>query len=81
VKRILVGVVVAGLAAGGVVALAARGGAARADVVTARASYEAAQASLAVKQVDLDRAREDLRYVYIYAPIDGTVVQRNVDVG
>ena len=63
------------------VALDSTGLAARADVVAARAAYEAAQASLTTAEVNLDRARESLRYVYIYAPIEGTVVQRNVDVG
>jgi HlyD family secretion protein len=62
-------------------ALDSTGLAARADVVAARTAYEAAQASLTTAEVDLDRARESLRYVYIYAPIEGTVVQRNVDVG
>jgi HlyD family secretion protein len=32
-------------------------------------------------QVALDRARKNLGYTEIYAPIDGVVVQRNVDVG
>ena len=63
------------------VALDSTGLAARADVVAARAAYEAAQASLTTAEVNLDRARESLRYVYIYEPIEGTVVQRNVDVG
>ena len=32
-------------------------------------------------QVALDRARQNLSYTKIYAPIDGVVVERNVDVG
>ena len=32
-------------------------------------------------QVALDRARKNLSYTEIYAPIDGVVVERNVDVG
>ncbi|MEO8620193.1 MAG: efflux RND transporter periplasmic adaptor subunit [bacterium] len=32
-------------------------------------------------QVTLDRARQNLSYTNIYAPIDGVVVERNVDVG
>jgi HlyD family secretion protein len=32
-------------------------------------------------QVALDRARQNLAYTNIYAPIDGSVVERNVDVG
>ena len=54
---------------------------ARGDYVAAQAANEAAQAALTSAEVNLEKARESLRYVYIYAPIDGTVVQRNVDVG
>ena len=32
-------------------------------------------------QVTLERARQNLAYTNIYAPIDGVVVERNVDVG
>ena len=32
-------------------------------------------------QVALDRARQNLSYTEIHAPIDGVVVERNVDVG
>lgn len=32
-------------------------------------------------RVNLDRARQNLAYTSIYAPIDGVVVERNVDVG
>jgi HlyD family secretion protein len=62
-------------------ALEAAGLMARADYVAARTAYETAQASLISAEVSLARARESLRYVYIYAPIAGTVIQRNVDVG
>jgi HlyD family secretion protein len=54
---------------------------ARTDYVAARTAYETAQAGLVSAHVSLERARESLRYVYIYAPIEGTVIQRNVDVG
>ncbi|MFN8582828.1 MAG: efflux RND transporter periplasmic adaptor subunit [Gemmatimonadaceae bacterium] len=40
-----------------------------------------AQANLKSAQVNLDRARRNLAYTSIYAPIDGIVVERNVDVG
>ncbi len=40
-----------------------------------------AQASVKSAQVTLDRARQNLAYTSIYAPIDGIVVERNVDVG
>ncbi|MEX0909309.1 MAG: efflux RND transporter periplasmic adaptor subunit, partial [Gemmatimonadaceae bacterium] len=47
------------------------------------AQYALAIASASVKsaQVTLDRARQNLSYTSIYAPIDGIVVERNVDVG
>jgi HlyD family secretion protein len=51
------------------------------DYVAARTAYETAQAGLASAEVNLDKALQNLRYVSIYAPIAGTVVERNVDVG
>ncbi|HJQ37478.1 MAG TPA: efflux RND transporter periplasmic adaptor subunit [Thermoanaerobaculia bacterium] len=54
----------------------------------ARSEYEASDSSLDVAranvtsaQVSLDRARQNLEYTNIYAPIDGVVVERNVDNG
>ena len=61
--------------------LEAAGLEAQSDYVAARTAYETAQASLTSADVGLARARENLRYVNIYAPIAGTVIQRNVDVG
>ncbi len=40
-----------------------------------------AEADAKSAQVALDRARKNLSYTRIYAPIDGVVVERNVDVG
>ena len=40
-----------------------------------------ARAGAKSAQVALDRARQNLSYTRIYAPIDGVVVERNVDVG
>lgn len=40
-----------------------------------------AQANVRSAQVTLSRARQNLAYTSIYAPIDGIVVERNVDVG
>jgi HlyD family secretion protein len=40
-----------------------------------------ARANVKSAQVSLDRARQNLSYTSIYAPIDGIVVERNVDVG
>ena len=47
----------------------------------AQYSYTVAQSSVKSAQVALDRARKNLGYTEIYAPIDGVVVERNVDVG
>ena len=48
---------------------------------TAQYNHEVAQANLSSAQVSLERARQNLAYTRIYAPIDGIVVERNVDVG
>ncbi|MFL5538079.1 MAG: efflux RND transporter periplasmic adaptor subunit [Longimicrobiaceae bacterium] len=40
-----------------------------------------AEADLKSAQVTMERARRNLGYTEIYAPIDGIVVERNVDVG
>src|SRR5688500_14733340 len=39
------------------------------------------KASAKSAQITVDRARQNLAYTSIYAPIDGIVVERNVDVG
>ena len=56
--------------------------------LVARSEYEASDSSLDVAranvksaQVALDRARRNLEYTNIYAPIDGVVVERNIDPG
>lgn len=46
-----------------------------------QSSLTVARASVKQAQVTLDRARQNLSYTSIYAPIDGIVVERNVDVG
>lgn len=48
---------------------------------SAQYSLAVARASLKSAQVSLDRARQNLSYTSIYAPVDGIVVERNVDVG
>lgn len=48
---------------------------------TTKYAYEIAQANLKSAQVTLDRARQNLAYTQIYAPVDGVVVERTVDVG
>jgi HlyD family secretion protein len=51
------------------------------EFTTAQYNYTVAQASVKSAQVALNRAKQNLAYTQIYAPIDGVVVQRNVDVG
>jgi len=43
--------------------------------------YAVAQSSIRSAQISLDRARQNLSYTSIYSPIDGVIVERNVDVG
>jgi HlyD family secretion protein len=59
-----------------------------ADGLVARSAFEQSQSSVAVAraevrsaQVAYDRARQNLSYTSIYAPIDGVVVERNVQQG
>ena len=51
------------------------------DFNTAKYNYDVAQANVKSAQVDLERARQNLAYTDIFAPIDGVVVERDVDVG
>jgi HlyD family secretion protein len=48
---------------------------------TAEYNVAVARASLKSAQVSLERAQNNLSYSLIYAPIDGVVIERNVDVG
>ena len=48
---------------------------------TAEANLAMAEAQVGQKQAVLDNARVNLDHTYIRAPVDGTVIQRNVDVG
>lgn len=54
---------------------------ARAAYETTDSSLDVARANVKSAQVALDRARRNLEYTNIYAPIDGVVVERNVDHG
>ena len=54
---------------------------AEAALAVARANLVMIQAQLAQKQAALDTAKVNLDHTYIRAPVDGTVVLRNVDVG
>lgn len=51
------------------------------DYNLAQYGLEVARASVRSAEVDLARARQNLRYATITAPIDGTVIARSVDVG
>lgn len=53
----------------------------QADLDAATTAYEAAVAQLKQSQAALDRARVNLRYSVIRAPIDGVIISRDVDVG
>ncbi len=52
-----------------------------AEFNTSESGYLVAQANLKSAQIALDKAKQNLAYTNIYAPIDGVVVERNVDVG
>ena len=52
-----------------------------AEFGTAQSTYEVAKANMKSAQIALDKARQNLAYTSIYAPIDGVIVERNVDVG
>lgn len=54
---------------------------ARADYETSDSSADVARANVKSAEVALDRAKRNLEYTKIYAPIDGVVVERNVDDG
>jgi HlyD family secretion protein len=51
------------------------------EFVTAQANYRVADANVKSADIALGRARQNLSYTNIYAPIDGVIVERNVDVG
>lgn len=48
---------------------------------TAQLNYQVARANGTSAQIALDKARQNLSYTSIYAPIDGIVVERDMDVG
>jgi len=47
----------------------------------AKYQFDVAKASVKSAQVALDRAKQNLSYTQIYAPIDGIVVERTVELG
>jgi HlyD family secretion protein len=48
---------------------------------TVDATYAVARSNVRSAQIALDRARQNLSYTSIYAPINGVIVSRTVDVG
>ena len=54
---------------------------ARSVFETTDSALDVARANVKSARVALDRARQNLEYTNIYAPIDGVVVERNVDDG
>ena len=52
-----------------------------AEMAEARYQLQVARANHRSAQIALERARRNLGYTEIHAPIDGVVVERNVDVG
>ena len=54
---------------------------AKSDYDSAVAALHQAQAMVQIKQASWQQARVNLAYTSIYAPINGTVISRNVDVG
>jgi HlyD family secretion protein len=51
------------------------------DLEQAQVNFELAQATLKAEQSSLERSRINLSYASIYAPIDGIVIARSIDVG
>jgi HlyD family secretion protein len=54
---------------------------AKSDYDSAVATAHQAEALVLIKQASLDQALANLAYTSIYAPLDGVVISRNVDVG
>src|SRR5579871_866960 len=54
---------------------------AQSDYDQAKATYDQADAMVQIKKASLQQALVNLAYTKIYAPIDGIVLSRNVDVG
>jgi HlyD family secretion protein len=48
---------------------------------TARTNHALARSNLASARIGLERAKQNLSYTNIYAPIDGVVIERSIDVG
>lgn len=53
----------------------------QADLDTALATLHQAEATVQIKQANLEKAQVDLDHCTIYSPVDGIVISRSVDVG
>ena len=51
------------------------------DFINSKASYEIASASVNSAKTSLERAKTNLRYAFIYSPISGKIINRNVQEG
>jgi HlyD family secretion protein len=54
---------------------------AQSDFDTANATLHQAEAQVMIKQAALDQAQVNLAYTTIYAPVDGVIISRSIDVG
>jgi len=52
-----------------------------AEFETSKSNFSVQQAAVKSAQIAVDRAKQQLSYTTIYSPIDGVIVERNVDVG
>jgi len=51
------------------------------ELSTLQSNFSVQQANVKSARIALERARQNLAYTNIHAPIDGVIVERNVDVG
>lgn len=51
------------------------------EFATTQSNFSVQQAAVKSAQIALQRAKQNLSYTAIYAPINGVIVERNVDVG
>ena len=52
-----------------------------AEFESSKSNFSVQQAAVKSAQIAVDRAKQNLSYTSIYSPIDGVIVERNVDVG
>ncbi|MGA2141609.1 MAG: efflux RND transporter periplasmic adaptor subunit [Brevinematales bacterium] len=53
----------------------------QADLDTAKISLDTAQVNLQTSRISLDSAKANLMFAVIYSPIDGIVIERNIEAG